>query len=215
MHDFSTNYLSIQQEIFTSESQKLKKEYFESQARYFSYALDVPKGHVITARNYYSGKRDLLDYEYLEDIYGMQNPIDLTFTNIIKPRVDALIGLSILSEPDFMVAYTDKETIAAVAKEKNEALVKELVLDLDRSMKQGAMDTKNSVQGGQDKEAEVAPLLKTKLDKLSKKYGEDFESAYIVGAQHILRLIETDSEINLTGVKKEVEIGRASCRERV
>jgi hypothetical protein len=28
----------------------------------------------------------------LEDIYGMQNPIDLGFTNIIKPRVDALVG---------------------------------------------------------------------------------------------------------------------------
>jgi hypothetical protein len=40
----------------------------------------------------------------------MQNPIDLGFTNIIKPRVDALVGLSLLSEPDFRVAYTDADT---------------------------------------------------------------------------------------------------------
>jgi hypothetical protein len=45
----------------------------------------------------------------------MQNPIDLGFTNIIKPRVDALVGLSLLSEPDFRVAYTDADTIKAVA----------------------------------------------------------------------------------------------------
>jgi hypothetical protein len=50
----------------------------------------------------------------------MQNPIDLGFTNIIKPRVDALVGLS-LSEPDFRV-YTDADTIKAVAEEKLEVL---------------------------------------------------------------------------------------------
>jgi hypothetical protein len=62
---------------------------------------------IAAARNYYSSTRDELDFQYLEDIYGMQNPIDLGFTNIIKPRVDALVGLSLLSEPDFRVAYTD------------------------------------------------------------------------------------------------------------
>jgi hypothetical protein len=62
----------------------------------------------------------------MEDIYGMQNPIDLGFTNIIKPRVDALVGLSLLSEPDFRVAYTDADTIKAVAEEKLEGVLSEL-----------------------------------------------------------------------------------------
>jgi hypothetical protein len=56
----------------------------------------------------------------------MQNPIDLGFTNIIKPRVDALVGLSLLSEPDFRVAYTDADTIKAVAEEKLEGVLSEL-----------------------------------------------------------------------------------------
>jgi hypothetical protein len=77
------------------------------------------KGHIAAARNYYSSTRDELDFQYLEDIYGMQNPIDLGFTNIIKPRVDALVGLSLLSEPDFRVAYTDADTIKAVAEESS------------------------------------------------------------------------------------------------
>jgi hypothetical protein len=79
------------------------------------------KGHA-AARNYYSSTRDELDFQYLEDIYGMQNPIDLGFTNIIKPRVDALVGLSLLSEPDFRVAYTDADNNKAVAEEKLEVL---------------------------------------------------------------------------------------------
>jgi hypothetical protein len=75
------------------------------------------KGHIAAARNYYSSTRDELDFQYLEDIYGMQI-LDLGFTNIIKPRVDALVGLSLLSEPDFRVAYTD-DTIKAVAEENS------------------------------------------------------------------------------------------------
>jgi hypothetical protein len=52
----------------------------------------------------------------------MQNPIDLGFTNIIKPRVDAWSD-SALSEPDFRVAYTDADTIKAVAEEKLEGVL--------------------------------------------------------------------------------------------
>jgi hypothetical protein len=54
----------------------------------------------------------------------MQNPIDLGFTNI-SLRVDALVGLSLLSEPDFRVAYTDADT-KAVAEEKLEGVLSEL-----------------------------------------------------------------------------------------
>jgi hypothetical protein len=53
----------------------------------------------------------------------MQNPIDLGFTNIISL---ALVGLSLLSEPDFRVAYTDADTIKAVAEEKLEGVLSEL-----------------------------------------------------------------------------------------
>ena len=202
--DFSTNHLSIEKEVYTSESYKLSKTYFEEQARYFSYALDYPKEHIISARNYYSSKRDLLDFEYLEDIYGMQNPIDLSFTNIIKPRVDALIGLSIMSEPDFMVAYTDKETVRAVRKEKMSGLMKELKESMQEDLKQGRLDAGNKVEGKQSKEAKPLQSIVEKLDKLGEKYGDDYESAYLIGAQHILRLIETDEDINMVQVKKEV-----------
>jgi hypothetical protein len=55
----------------------------------------------------------------------MQNPIDLGHKHN-KPRVDALVGLSLLSEPDFRVAYTDADTIKAVAEEKLEGVLSEL-----------------------------------------------------------------------------------------
>jgi hypothetical protein len=50
-------------------------------ADFYIAALVRTKGHIAAARNY-SSTRDELDFQYLEDIYGMQNPIDLGFTNI-------------------------------------------------------------------------------------------------------------------------------------
>jgi hypothetical protein len=55
----------------------------------------------------------------------MQNPIDLGFTNILSLGL-MLVGLSLLSEPDFRVAYTDADTIKAVAEEKLEGVLSEL-----------------------------------------------------------------------------------------
>jgi hypothetical protein len=94
-------------------------------ADFYIAALVRTKGHIAAARNYYSSTRDELDFQYLEYL-RLQNPIDLGFTNIIKPRVDALVGLSLLSEPDFRVAYTDADTIKAVAEEKLEGVLSEL-----------------------------------------------------------------------------------------
>jgi hypothetical protein len=122
---YINNYLSLQKEVFLSDKEKLSDTYFHDLADFYIAALVRTKGH-IAARNYYSSTRDELDFQYLEDIYGMQNPIDLGFTNIIKPRVDALVGLSLLSEPDFRVAYTDADTIKAVAEEKLEGVLSEL-----------------------------------------------------------------------------------------
>jgi hypothetical protein len=113
------NNIYLYKKVFLSDKEKLSDTYFHDLADFYIAALVRTKGHIAAARNYYSSTRDELDFQYLEDIYGMQNPIDLGFTNIIKPRVDALVGLSLLSEPDFRVAYTDADTIKAVAEESS------------------------------------------------------------------------------------------------
>ena len=114
----STSYTYLKKEIYLTENEKLSPEYFSSMADFYIASLVREKYHITMARNYYSSTRDNLDFQFLEDMYGMQNPIDLGFTNIIKPRVDALVGLSLMSEPEFTVAYVDEETIKKVKKEK-------------------------------------------------------------------------------------------------
>jgi len=195
-------YIGIDKEIHLGEKQKLSKDYFKNMCEmYITSTVDL-RGHIIDARNYYSGTRDAMDFEYLEDIYGMQNPIDLGFTNITKPRVDALVGMSLLTEPDFTVHYTDKETIAAAKKEKAEAIISEVKANLDKSLEEGRNDKKDGKQ--KKKEAGVGESTKLFFKELTTKYTSDYRSSYEIGASHIVRMIETDSEIDLSNVKKEV-----------
>jgi hypothetical protein len=217
---YINNFLSLQKEVFLSDKEKLSDTYFHDLSDFYIAALVRKKSHILAARNYYSSTRDELDFQYLEDIYGMQNPIDLGFTNIIKPRVDALVGLSLLSEPDFRVSYTDADTIKAVAEEKLQGVLTELQTEMGRVMQQNSNDAANNPDGPKPAES-AAPSEGTKdwLKKLTAKYGENYKSSYEVAAQHIINLIQTDSDIDLSNIKKEISkdyfiTGEAYTRER-
>jgi len=197
------DYLTIEHEVHLSDKQKLKPKYFEDMARHYIMLLNYDRDNITSARNYYSSVRDEYDFQYLEDIYGMQNPIDLGFTNIIKPRVDALVGLSLLSEPTFQTHYTDKETIAKVKEEKIGAMVNDIFADINN----GIQIAQKASADGKDpakQKGGIGADTKEFLDNTAKKYGEEFMSSYQIAADHIIRLIETDAEIDLSNVKKEV-----------
>jgi len=211
------DYLTIEHEVHLSEKQKLTDKYFEDMARHYIMLLNYERNNITSARNYYSSVRDEYDFQYLEDIYGMQNPIDLGFTNIIKPRVDALVGLSLLSEPDFQTHYVDKETIKKVEEKKTEQLIADVFNDIKNSM-----EISRKAEGeGKDPEKQkggVTEDTKEFLDKVAKKYSEEYLSSYQIAADHIIRLIETDAEIDLSNVKKEIAkdyfiTGEAYARE--
>lgn len=194
---YSTAYM--QSEPLSTEKQKEDKKYFEDQGNYFIMLLVRDNSYINTARNYYSSKRDLLDFQYLEDVYGMQNPIDLSFTNIIKPRVDALVGLSLLTEPSFSIKYTDKDTIQAGEQERVAAFIDDLEKNIKDSVGRYREPTKEAKNDKSEKPQEK--LFRTKLNE---KYGDTFMSSYIIAAQHVLELIQSDPDIDLSDVKKKV-----------
>jgi hypothetical protein len=79
---------------------------------------------------HYSSTRDrLVFYLYIIYLGGMQNPIDLGFTNIIKPHVDALVGLSFIW-PDLQSVHRLFNT---VAEEKLQSCCQ--VIQMDRVMR--------------------------------------------------------------------------------
>lgn len=201
---YTSNYQSIKREVFLTEAEKLNPQYFKDQADFYIASLVTSKIGVETARNYYSSVRDKLDYEYLEDIYGMQNPIDLGFTNIIKPRVDALVGLSLLSEPSFSVSYTDSDTVKAVEQEKLDKVLQEVEVEMNRKIEGNRrLAARNPDQKPENSET-PSEGVKDWLTKLTKKYGPGYESSFEIAASHIIRHIETDADIDMADVKKEI-----------
>jgi hypothetical protein len=201
---YTNNYSSIKDEVYLSEAEKLKPQHFKDKADFYIESLVGVKIGVETARNYYSSVRDQLDFEYLEDIYGMQNPIDLGFTNIIKPRVDALVGLSLLSEPVFSVAYTDSETVNLVDQEKMDGLLKELDADFQSRVKSNKRTADKTPDQKPDISENPSEGLKDWLSKVTNKYGDSYKSSFEIAAENILRHIETDADIDMSNIKKEV-----------
>ena len=197
------NYFNIDHEVHLSEKQKLGDKYFEDMGRHYIVMLNHDRESLTSSRNYYSSIRDEYDFQYLEDIYGMQNPIDLGFTNIIKPRVDALVGLSLLSEPTFQTHYTDKETIAKVKEEKHKALIADVFADIQDGLNI-AKTANTQKKDPQKQKGGVGEDTKAFLDKTAKKYTEEYLSSYQIAADHIIRMIETDAEIDISNVKKEL-----------
>lgn len=203
----STSYTYLKKEIYLTENEKLSPEYFSSMADFYIASLVREKYHITMARNYYSSTRDNLDFQFLEDMYGMQNPIDLGFTNIIKPRVDALVGLSLMSEPEFTVAYVDEETIKKVKKEKLEGTIRDINLELQSAISNGITAANEAQKAGAQPQPQSANPTKGDIDilqKIADRYGESFISSYETSAQHILNFIQSDSEIDFANLKKEV-----------
>jgi len=203
MKDHSLNISDYELEV--TESGKLHKSYFKHEAERAIRTMVIRKRQIKKSRNYYASQRDLLDFEYLEDIYGMQNPIDLGFNNIIKPRVDALVGLSLLSEPLYSVHYTDLETIDLEKNQKIPMIKKDLIKALKENQRKDTEKAKVDAAGGQNKQ-EISPEQKAEelMKELTKKYTEDFKSGFLIAAQHIIHLIETDYITDLANLKKEL-----------
>ena len=44
------------------------------------------------AYNYYNGKRDARQYQYLEENFGIGSPTSVKFTPLIRKHVDAIVG---------------------------------------------------------------------------------------------------------------------------
>ena len=195
----STAYMKT--EPLSSEKQKESDKYMEEEANYHIAALVRDNSYMETAMNYYSSKMSAEDFQYLEDIYGLQNPIDIRFTNIIKPRIDALVGLSLLSVPEFTTAFVDKDTIASAQDEKNRAFIEDLKKKTSQFIGAGVEKTAKDPKG---KGAPKEETVDTFLDELDKKYGEDYESSYTIAANDVIDILINDPGIDFPNVKTKL-----------
>lgn len=149
-----------------------------------------PKHRLQKAYNYYNGKRDQEQFQYLEENFGIGNPTSVEFTPLIKKHVDALIG-EFLGVPLLpKVSCKDEETISNISRDKMLQINKDVYSYLKSHLNNQILSLIQG-QGSTDKEVE------TRINQLIEDINENFISEYEIAAQNVIEYIIQSRNTNL------------------
>ena len=183
-------------DVFLSEEAKNKPQYLENMADYWIGKLVYAKRHIPTCRKYYSGVRDVEEFEYITDNYGIGNAIDLTFTPIIKPRIDALVGLYLGESFSYRVSITDDATLDYESEARKEHMISNISNELAKSAEELERYYRLKGQGVQATPPSQK-LTEAYLKKLKASTEKDFTTVYAEAAQHLIQYFEQSSVLNM------------------
>jgi len=182
-------------EVFVTESAKNSKKYLEGMIDYWIGKLVIDKKHIPVCRKYYSGKREEAEFEYLTNNYGIGNPIDLTFTPIIKPRIDALVGMFLQETFSYRISVSDERTLNLEEEEKKNYLMTKIAGNIKKAVDEGSKYRKNKAAGVET--APPSPKLTEEFIKSLKEYLDvDFVSTYAKAAQHLVNYFEQSNTLD-------------------
>ena len=119
MIDFQSN-LNIE-DIHVSEKDKNSIDYIKKKTDFLIASLVKEDLNIRKCRDLYDGKRDPKEYEYLQSVYGLETPMSLKMTPLIKTRIDVLIGLLLDETFKYQVSVSDVDTLDKVSQEKMKA----------------------------------------------------------------------------------------------
>ena len=99
------------EDVYTTEKQKNSFEYLRKVIDHSIAKLVYEKDNVRKMRNLYEGVRDEEEFRYLQETFGIETPLALKMTPLIKTRVDVLLGslfpcrASLLSKPTLLLPH--------------------------------------------------------------------------------------------------------------
>ena len=182
-------------EVYITEAQKNSATYLEGMMDYWIGKLVIDKKHIPICRKYYSGKRSTEEFEYLADNYGIGNPIDIQFTPIIKPRIDALVGMFLNETFSYRIAIADDKTLDLEEEEKKNYIITNISQQLEKASQAVANYQTDRRQGGAS--APPSELLSEEFMANMKEYLDtDFISVYAGAAQHLIYYFEQSGTLD-------------------
>lgn len=143
------------------------------------------------AYNYYHGKRDKKQFEYLEKNFGIGNPTSVSFTPLVKKHIDALIG-EFLGTPILpKISCKDSETISNITRDKDLEITNAIVDYLKGHLK-------NSLLRFLEGKDIVDKAIQDQLDKIVQNIDQSFISKYEIAAQDVVQYIMQSRETDMT-----------------
>lgn len=171
-------------------SNKRDKDYVIDHINRAINELVIPKIKLQKYYNYYNGKRDVEQFRYLEENYGIGNPTSLEFTPLIKKHVDALIGEYLGTPLLPKVSCKDRDTLSKIHDEKEKEINNQLYGLLTGKINNQIL---NFIQGKDIKTESVEETVQALMEDIN----DNFVSQYEIAAQNIIEYIIQNSDIDL------------------
>jgi hypothetical protein len=196
MIDFQSN-LNIE-DIHVSEEDKNSIDYIKKKTDFLIASLVKEDLNIRKCRDLYDGKRDPKEYEYLQSVYGLETPMSLKMTPLIKTRIDVLIGLLLDETFKYQVSVSDVDTLDKVSQEKMKAGYQAVIAQFQLQNEAHQQQLKNGQPATNDLlTAKILADIKRRIDK---SFVSEFEKV----AQHLITFFERDKTIELRQKLKQL-----------
>ena len=189
MTTYATNF-NIE-DVYTTEKDKNSFDYLQKSMDYLIADLVTDKKKIKQFRNLYEGVRNKEEFKYLENTFGIETPMSVRMTPLIKTRIDVLLGLLLDDTFTYKVSVNDLNTLDLMSQEKVAEKVKRIKLAYEAQMQESV----SKVEKGEEvKEGTITSAYITKLNDM---IDEDFVSSFEIAAQSLIKFFEQDNTVNL------------------
>ena len=190
MSSIKGNYYNVE-DLYSTEKEKNSFEYLQDSVDFYIASLVHEKVRIKLARNLYEGVRDPKEFRYLEETFGIETPLAMKMTPLIKTRIDVLLGLLLDEVFTYRVTINDANTISTIENQKKSEKIKRITEGYEKQL-----SLNNSrLKQGQEPQQDV--VTKRYMDRLVKSIDEDFVSEFEIAAQSLIKFFEQDNTIDL------------------
>lgn len=196
MIDFTSN-LNIE-DVHVSEEEKNSIDYLKKKTDFLIASLVREDLHIRKCRDLYEGIRDPKEYEYLQSVYGLETPMSLKMTPLIKTRIDVLIGLLLDETFKYQVSIKDNDSLDKVLREKQVAKYKAVI---EQFQKQNDAQIYSIVNGQQPTKDLVADHI---MERIKAKIDKHFVSELEKVVQSLVIFFERDKTIEFKQKLKQL-----------
>lgn len=179
------------EDVYTTEKQKNSFEYLRKAIDHNIARLVYEKDNVRKMRNLYEGIRDEEEFRYLQETFGIETPLALKMTPLIKTRVDVLLGILLDETFTYRVTVNDTLTLEEVDKQK----LQEKVKRIQGKYREQVAANQKAIEEGQAVKSDF--VTEDYLSRVDSLVNESFISSFEIAAQSLIKFFSQDPTIDL------------------
>lgn len=185
------------EDIHLSEEEKDSFDYIRKKADYYIASLYKEKVKVKKCRDLYDGIRDKEEFKYLENVYGLETPMSIKMTPLIKTRIDVLVGLFLDEVFKYQISVNDVPTLDQITEQKKKELYKGIINGFRKQ------STVNSQRLALQQEPKADIVTDEFLQKLTHAIDNNFVSEFEQAASHLIKFFENSRTLEFNQKMKQ------------